>query len=155
MNMTVSSLPQRVFDLMYARDGFSRWLGIELIAVGEGTATLRMAVRPEMLNGFAVAHGGITYSLADSAFAFACNSFGRLSVSIETSITHTQAVRAGDVLIAEARLITHSNKIGTYQATVTNQSGDIVAVFKGICYKTDKQLDTDAQESSFETRTAQ
>lgn len=140
---------------MYARDGFSRWLGIELIAVGEGTATLRMAVRPEMLNGFAVAHGGITYSLADSAFAFACNSFGRLSVSIETSITHTQAVRAGDVLIAEARLITHSNKIGTYQATVTNQSGDIVAVFKGICYKTDKQLDTDAQESSFETRTAQ
>lgn len=153
--MTVSSLPQRVFDLMYARDGFSRWLGIELIAVGEGTATLRMAVRPEMLNGFAVAHGGITYSLADSAFAFACNSFGRLSVSIETSITHTQAVRAGDVLIAEARLITHSNKIGTYQATVTNQSGDIVAVFKGICYKTDKQLDTDAQESSFETRTAQ
>lgn len=152
---TDSSLPQRVFDLMYARDGFSRWLGIELIAVGEGTATLRMAVRPEMLNGFAVAHGGITYSLADSAFAFACNSFGRLSVSIETSITHTQAVRAGDVLVAEARLITHSNKIGTYQATVTNQSGEIVAVFKGICYKTDKQLDTGAQESSSETRTAQ
>jgi acyl-CoA thioesterase len=99
-----------------------------------------MTVRPEMLNGFGVAHGGITYSLSDSAFAFACNSQGRLSVSIETSVTHTQAVKAGDILTAEAKLVTQSNKIGTYQATVTNQHDQIVAVFKGICYRTGKEV---------------
>lgn len=125
---------------MYAADAFSRWLGIELLSIAEGFCRLRMTVRPEMLNGFGVAHGGITYSLSDSAFAFACNSQGRLSVSIETSVTHTQAVKAGDILTAEAKLVTQSNKIGTYQATVTNQHDQIVAVFKGVCYRTAKQV---------------
>jgi acyl-CoA thioesterase len=137
----VNSLARRVFDRMYAHDAFSQWLGIELITVGEGAAALSMTVRPDMLNGFAVAHGAITYALADSAFAFACNSFGRISVSVETSITHTQAVRVGDVLTAEAALITQSNKIGTYQVTVFNQHRAVVAVFKGVCYRTEKQLD--------------
>jgi acyl-CoA thioesterase len=129
-----------VFDTMYANDAFSRWLGVELQEVREGFCSLRMTVRPEMLNGFGVAHGAITYALADSAFAFACNSFGRISVSVETSVTHTHAVRVQDVLTVEAALVTQSNKIGTYQATVKNQNGQIVAVFKGICYRTDKTV---------------
>lgn len=134
----METIPRQVFEKMYAQDGYSQWLGIVLIAVGEGFCTLEMTVRPEMLNGFEVAHGGITYGISDSAFAFACNSFNRLSVSVETSITHAAAVRAGDVLRAEAKLVTQSNRIGTYHVLTYNQRGETVAVFKGICYRTDK-----------------
>jgi len=133
-------VPPHIFDTLYAADAFSQWLGVKLIAMGAGFCQLRMTVRPEMLNGFGVAHGGITYSLSDSAFAFACNSEGRLSVSIETSVTHTQAVKAGDVLTVEVKRVTQSNKIGTYQAVVTNQEDQVVAVFKGICYRTSKTV---------------
>ncbi len=125
---------------MYRDDTYSQWLGVSLLEMGEGICRLQMTVRPDMLNGFGVAHGGITYGLADSAFAFACNSFNRLSLSIETSITHTAAVRAGDVLTAEAHLVTQSNRIGTFSVLVKNQQAEVVAVFKGICYRTDKTV---------------
>ena len=134
------SVPQQVFEKMYKDDTYSQWLGIRLLEVAEGMARLQMTIRPDMLNGFGVAHGGITYGLADSAFAFACNSFNRLSLSIETSITHTAAVRLGDTLTAEAQLVTQSNKIGTFSVLVKNQEMEIVAVFKGICYRTDKAV---------------
>ncbi|MBK9271141.1 MAG: hotdog fold thioesterase [Saprospiraceae bacterium] len=136
--MIEPGIHDKVLDKMYNKDGFSQWLGIEKLEISEGHCILRMTVREEMLNGFEVAHGGITYSLADSAFAFACNSYNKLSVSIETSISHNKAVRKGDVLVAEAALITQSNKIGTFQVIVKNQDNDIVAVFKGCCYRTDK-----------------
>ena len=115
------SVPQQVFEKMFKDDTYSQWLGIRLLEVAEGTAHLQMTVRSDMLNGFGVAHGGITYGLADSAFAFACNSFNRLSLSIETSITHAAAVRPGDILTAEAQLVTQSNKIGTFSVLVKNQ----------------------------------
>lgn len=134
------SVPQQVFEKMFKDDTYSQWLGIRLLEVAEGTAHLQMTVRSDMLNGFGVAHGGITYGLADSAFAFACNSFNRLSLSIETSITHAAAVRPGDILTAEAQLVTQSNKIGTFSVLVKNQEMEIVAVFKGICYRTDKAV---------------
>lgn len=136
----MNSIPEAVFDRMYKKDGFSQWLGIEKIKTDEGHCILQMKVRKEMLNGFDVAHGGISYSLADSAFAFSCNSFNRISLSIETSITHNKAIYENDTLTAESKLITQSNKIGTYQVIVTNQNNEIVGVFKGVCYRTDKNL---------------
>ncbi|MEP7197715.1 MAG: hotdog fold thioesterase [Saprospiraceae bacterium] len=134
----MSNTPEAVFKKMFSQDGFSQWLGIEAITTELGHCILKMVVRKEMMNGLSVAHGGIVYSLADSAFAFACNSYNRISLSIETSITHNKAIQLNDTLIAECKLITQSNRIGTFQVIVTNQNNEIVGVFKGICYRTDK-----------------
>lgn len=131
-------LAQRVVARMYDNDPFSIWLGIERVLVAPGTCTLRMTVRREMLNGFAIAHGGITYSLADSALAFASNSHGIQAVSVETSISHTKAVKEGDVLTATSEERSLSRSIGVYHITVTNQRGEVVALFKGTVYRTGK-----------------
>lgn len=136
----MKNIPEAVFEKMYRQDGFSQWLGIEKIKTDLGHCILQMKVRKEMLNGFDVAHGGIVYSLADSAFAFSCNSYNRISLSIETSITHCRAIVENDVLTAESTLITQSNKIGTYNVIVKNQKDEIVGIFKGVCYRTDKNL---------------
>ena len=124
---------------MFDNDWFSQWLGIERVEVIEGRCVLSMTVRKEMLNGFGIAHGGITYSLADSALAFAANSHGIRSVSVETNISHTEAVREGDKLVATAIEDHKSNKIGIYTVTVTNQHNKIVALFKGTVYRTSKE----------------
>lgn len=128
-----------VHNKMYANDEFSKWLGIEILEAGEGSCRLQMTVRDEMTNGFKIAHGGITYSLADSALAFASNSHGRQSVSIETAISHTQKVLAGDVLLASAEEQHRSDKIAVYQVIITNQEGKTVAIFKGVVYRTPKE----------------
>jgi len=133
------SLPMRVVDKMYDNDSFSKWLGIERVEDGVGKSILRMTVRKKMLNGFDIAHGGITYSLADSALAFASNSHGNQSVSIETSISHTKPVKAGDVLTAVAIEKNLSSKIGVYEVVVTNQNSETVALFKGTVYRTGKE----------------
>jgi len=135
------SLPTRVIDQMYDKDFFSQWLGIERVEEGPGTCTLKMTVRKEMLNGFGIAHGGITYSFADSALAFACNSHGRKSVSVETSISHTKAMKEGDILTAVATEESLSNKIGVYHVKVTDQEGTVVGLFKGTVYRTGKEWD--------------
>lgn len=130
-----------VVKKMYDNDAFSKWLGIEVIEVQSGSCKLKMKVRKEMLNGFAIAHGGITYSLADSALAFASNSQGRKCVSVETSISHTVACKEGDELIATAKELSISNKIGVYDIKITNQEKTIVALFKGTVYRTSKEWD--------------
>lgn len=130
------TLPERVLNHMYEHDPMSRWLGIERVAVGPGSCTLRMVVRAEMLNGFSIAHGGITYSLADSCLAFASNSHGIRAVSVETSISHTKAVRLGDVLTAVAEEKSLGRRIGIYHVTVTGQGGEVVALFKGTVFRT-------------------
>lgn len=134
--MSEKKTAEKVVHKMYNKDWFSQWLGIEILEIVPGSCKLQMIIRKEMLNGFAIAHGGITYSLADSAFAFACNSHGRKSVSVETSISHTVSLKEGDVITALARELNVSNKIGIYQIDVTNQEGKIVALFKGTCYRT-------------------
>ena len=133
------ALATKVVDAMYENDLFSQWLGIERLEEGPGRSVLRMTVRSEMTNGFGVAHGGIAFSLADSAFAFASNSHGRKSVSIETAISHTVAVHPGDVLTATAVEEHLSNKIANYRVTVTNQNWVVVALFKGIVYRMGKE----------------
>lgn len=135
------SLSTRVVNRMYDHDSFSKWLGIERVEDGAGKSVLRMTVRKEMLNGFDIAHGGITYSLADSALAFASNGHGVQSVSIETSISHTKAVKEGDVLTAAAVEKNLTNKIGIYEIEVRNQNIEIVALFKGTVYRTGKNWD--------------
>lgn len=132
------SVPTQIVDLMMDQDFMSQWMGIERLKEEEGECVLKMLVRKEMLNGFGIAHGGITYSFADSAFAFASNSRGKKAVSIETSISHLKPVNEGDVLTATAREIHLSNKIGTYQVAVTNQNEELVASFKGTVYRTSK-----------------
>lgn len=120
---------------MYDNDPFSQWLGITLVTVGDGTCALRMTVRAEMLNGFGVAHGGISFSLADSAFAFACNSRGRHTVSIHCSVEHVAPIFEGDVLTAEAREESLGNSISNYAITVSKQDGSPVAFFRGVAYR--------------------
>ncbi len=134
----MSDLPKQVVDKMYENDAFSQWLGIKRIEDGAGISVLQMTVRKEMLNGFYILHGGITYSLADSALAFASNSHGRKAVSVETSISHTEACKEGDVLTTHTQEMSLSNKIGVYQITITNQEDKTVALFKGTVYRTSK-----------------
>jgi|SRR3954463_5723421 acyl-CoA thioesterase len=129
----------KVVEQMLKNDLFSRWLGIELVSIQKGRCVLKMTVRKEMLNGFSIAHGGITYSIADSALAFASNSHGRKSVSVETSISHVEPVKEGDVLSADAEEVSLSNKIAVYHITVKNQEEKVVALFKGTVYRTAKQ----------------
>ena len=131
--MNNTEYKELIMSKMYAKDGFSQWAGMEILAVAHGYAEVQMQVRTEMCNGFGVAHGGITFSLADSAFAFACNTYDGISVSIETSITHLKAVYTGDVLIAKAKEISRSRKLGTYLVEI-HRKDELVAHFKGTCY---------------------
>ena len=130
---------RKIINKMYDQDAFSQWLGIEIIDVSEGFCQLKMTVRKEMLNGFQIAHGGIAYSLADSALAFASNSHGRKSLSVETSISHTVSIKEGDVLTVVTKELSLSDKIGVYLITIINQSNEDVAYFKGTVYRTSKE----------------
>jgi len=134
----MSDIAKKVVDKMYENDAFSQWLGIKRIEDGAGISVLQMTVRKEMLNGFYILHGGIAYSLADSALAFASNSHGRKAVSVETSISHTHACKEGDILTTHSEEMSLSNKIGVYQITITNQEDKTVALFKGTVYRTSK-----------------
>ena len=130
---------EKIVDTMYQNDAFSQWLGIEVVEVKDGYCKLNMTVRKEMLNGFHIAHGGIAYSLADSALAFASNSHGRKSLSVETSISHTVSVKEGDVLTVTTKELSLSDKIGVYLITIINQNNEDVAYFKGTVYRTSKE----------------
>ncbi len=130
----------KVVAHMLEKDLFSQWLGISLIEIREGYSKIKMSVRPEMINGFGIIHGGITFSLADSAFAFACNNRNVLSVALDTSINFLKPVNIADVLTAEATEIHNGRSTGLYNIIVTNQKEHIVAVFKGTCFRTNKSL---------------
>jgi acyl-CoA thioesterase len=144
----VSSLPAdpegraaAVVNHMLAHDEFSRWLGVELLDVNPERVTIRMVVRQDMVNGFGVCHGGVTFAFADSAFAFASNTGGQVSVSIENSMTYPAAVRVGDVLLAEAEKEASSRRLGYYRVRVTRNDGAVVALFRGTVYRTDREHD--------------
>ncbi|MBV9986163.1 MAG: hydroxyphenylacetyl-CoA thioesterase PaaI [Chitinophagaceae bacterium] len=130
----------KVVAHMMEHDKFSQWLGISVLEVREGYSRISMTVRPEMVNGFGIAHGGIAFSLADSAFAFACNNRNNLSVALDTSINFTKAVNSGDILTAEAKESHNGRSTGLYHIIITNQQNEQVAVFKGTCFRTGKTL---------------
>lgn len=133
--MEMNSKVEKVIDEMMSKDLFSQWLGIERQAEGPGFCKLKMIVRKEMCNGFDIAHGGITYSLADSALAFASNSHGIQAVSIETSISHIRPLKTGDIIIAIAEEKNCSNRIGIYDVRVEKENGELVALFKGTVFR--------------------
>lgn len=136
--MSENKSPKEIINAMYSNDDFSKWLGIEIISEGEGECVIRMKIRKEMTNGFDIAHGGITFSFADSAFAFASNSLGMESVSIETSISHLKPLYSGDIITAHATQKSVSRKIGLWIVDVKNQEDELVALFKGTVYRKDK-----------------
>lgn len=135
------TLANVVVNHMFAKDEFSKWLGIEIGVIAAGTCTLSMTVRPEMLNGFGIAHGGITYALADSALAFAANGLGVESVSIETSISHTRPLKHGEVITAIAKELNVTKRFAIFEVMVTNNQGHTVAIFKGTVFRTGKAWD--------------
>jgi acyl-CoA thioesterase len=137
--MTPQDLAERVVRHMMDNDAFSRWLGIEVVAVAPGRAAVRMAVRAEMLNGFAVGHGGVAFSLADSALAFAANTHGQVAVALENSIFYPHPVAAGDVLTATAEEVSAANRVAVYHVTVTREDGTKVGVFRGSVYRTKRR----------------
>lgn len=134
------STPTQVVDHMMQHDLFSQWLGIEVLEIKEGYSKIKMVVRNEMINGFGIVHGGVAFSLADSAFAFACNNRNLLSVALDTSINFLKPVHVGDVLTAEAKELHSGKSTGLYHITITNQHEHVVAVFKGTCFRTNKKL---------------
>jgi acyl-CoA thioesterase len=126
---------------MLAHDVFSRWLGVEILHVEPARVTLRMAVREDMTNGFGVCHGGVTFAFADSALAFASNTGGKVTVSIENSITYPAAVRVGDLLLAEAEREASSQRLAYYRVRITREDGAVVALFRGTVFQTDREHD--------------
>lgn len=130
--MTPEEVARRSAEAMWADDRASQALGMEVVGVGPGTATLRMPVRDDMVNGHGIGHGGLTFALADSAFAFACNSYNRSTVAAGAEIRFRRPTRLGDVLVARAVEVSRDGRDGVYEVTVHREQDDeVVARFTG------------------------
>ncbi len=140
MSNEKDKLALEVVNHMMDNDFFSQWLGIKVLEIREGYSKIKMTIRKEMVNGFGIVHGGIPFSLADSAFAFACNNRNVLSVALDTSINFIKPVQVDDVLTAEAKELHNGKSTGLYHIRISNQKNHEVAVFKGLCYRTGKSL---------------
>ena len=137
----MSDVAQEVYSKMIKSDYCSQWMGIEPLIIEEGYCKIQMTVHREMLNGFGMLHGGIAYAFADSAFAFASNSYGRLSVSISGTMNFAKSAQEGMVLMAEARALSVTNKTATFDVNITEQtSGELYYTFRGIVYRTSKEV---------------
>lgn len=130
---------RKIVAAMMENDMFSKWLGIEILDIGVGSCVLAMRVRKDMLNGFSIGHGGIVYSLADSALAFAANTHGAVSVALANTITYPLPVQEGDILTANCSECASSKKTGTYDVVIRNQEGITVALFRGTVYRKSEQ----------------
>lgn len=122
---------------MLSQDTFSQWMGIEILECELGRCKVAMTIRKEMLNSMNYAHGGISYTLADTAFGFAANTHGKYAVSIETSINHIEALKEGDYLVAESVIEKVNNKLG-FNVIEVKRGDELVALFKGVVYRTQK-----------------
>ena len=140
MDIQKDLLAAKVVEHVMQHDLFSQWLGIEILEIKEGYSKIKMTVRPEMMNGLGIVHGGIAFSLADSCFAFACNNRNILSVALDTSINFIKPVHPGDTLTAEAKELHNGKSTGLYHITISNQNSHAVALFKGTCFRTNKTL---------------
>lgn len=129
--MTPKVRAKRSAAAMWADDNASKWAGFSLDEVGEGTAILSLAIQPHHANGHGICHGGVTFMLADSAFAFACNSRNQVTVAQHNTISYIAPGRVGDTLTAQAREVSLTGRSGIYDVTVTNQNGELIAEFRG------------------------
>lgn len=134
---------QKIVKTIMERDQFSKWLGLELLEFRAGYVRLQAVIRPEMMNGIGSLHGGITFAMADSAFAFTCNMENNISVALEANISFTKAGYVGDVFTIESTEINTTRKIGVYEVRITNQQDELIALFKGTCYRIGKPLITE------------
>jgi acyl-CoA thioesterase len=132
--------PQQITNLMMEKDRFSQWLGLQVDESGPGYCRLHYRINDQMVNGFGIAHGGVIFSAADSAFAFACNSHDALTVALDVSISFTRPAKIGDLLTVEAREVHLGNRTGLYEIRTTNESGELIALFKGTAYRTSKEV---------------
>ena len=130
-DLTPQALAERVRDAMWAGDQATRMLGMRITEVGPGRAVVEMAVRADMLNGHAICHGGLITTLADSAFAFACNSYNELTVASGFSIDLLAPGRLGDLLTATCTELSKAGRTGVYDTEVRNQRGERIAAFRG------------------------
>lgn len=140
MNTERNVLAKKVVAHIMQNDQFSKWLGIEALEISEGYSKIKMTIRPEMINGIGILHGGITFSLADTCFAFACNNRNILSVALDNSINFIKPSFTGDILTAEAKEMHNGNSTGLYQVTISNQKNQVIALFKGTCFHTNKPI---------------
>ncbi len=140
MAEAAQQLAERCVHAMLAEDRYTAWMGMEVVEIAPRRSVVAMTVRPEMTNGFGVCHGGVTFSLADSALAFASNTHGRVTVSIENSIRYPAPAVAGDRLTAVAEAEHVGGRIGYYRVTVTKADGTLVGLFRGTVYATEKPL---------------
>jgi len=127
-------------EKMLSQDPFSTWLGIEILEVSLGKCKVGLKIRPEMLNSMQKAHGGISYALADTAFGFAANTYGKYAVSIETSINHIEALEVEDFITAESKVDVTKNRLGFHYVEV-KRGDEVVALFKGVVFRTSKEWD--------------
>jgi len=134
MGATPQQIAEATRDAMWRDDRASKSLGMEVLAVGPGTATVTMPVREDMLNGHDICHGGLVTTLADSAFAFACNAYNEVTVASGFDVNLLQAARRGDRLTAVAQEVSKSGRTGVYDIVVHNQRGEAVAAFRGRSY---------------------
>src|SRR5579871_5304454 len=132
--------PKEVLDIMLRHDHFSQWLGLKIDEHREGYCKLHFTVTDIMLNGFHNIHGGVLFSASDSAFAFACNSHGVLTVALDATINFMRQVRSGEILTVEAGEVYLGNKTGVYDIRTTNEKNELVCTFKGTAYRTSKQV---------------
>ena len=132
------ALAESVVARMLAGDAFTRALGMEVLEIAPRRAVVRLTVRADMVNGFGISHGGVTLALADSALAFASNSHGNVTVSIENSIGYASSARVGDVLTARCEAESAGRRVSFYHVAVTNQRDEPVAHFRGTVYDTGK-----------------
>jgi acyl-CoA thioesterase len=135
VELSGDALAQACAQALLSRDAASRSLGIALEGARPGWARVSLRITETMVNGHAIAHGGVTFTLADSAFAFACNSRNEPNVALQASISYINAARLGDVLIAEAQERSSKGRTGVYDITVTRGDGELVALFRGVCYR--------------------
>lgn len=131
---------EKILGTMLAHDNFSKWLGIIIDEYRVGYCKLHFTITEDMLNGFGIVHGGILFSAADSAFAFACNSHGRLTVALDATISFMRQAVAGEVITVEAKEVHSGYKTGFYDIGLYNSAQEIVASFKGTGYRTSKQV---------------
>ena len=132
--MTPQRIAEATRDAMWAKDRASQALGMQVLAVGPGSATLSMTVREDMLNGHDLCHGGLIATLADSAFAFACNAYNEVTVASGFDIHLIAGARRGDMLTAAATEVSKAGRTGVYDIAVSNQRGETVAAFRGRSY---------------------
>jgi acyl-CoA thioesterase len=129
---------EQIVSEMMTHDSMSQWMGIQIKEVSPGSCVIEMTVREPMLNGFRIAHGGVAYALADTALAFASNAHGVKCYSVETSISHVKTVELNDILTTKVEEKSLSKRIGIYWIEVLNQKNEVVALFKGVVHRSDK-----------------